>query len=379
MGRTGMNMGVVKLQNRSLVLNYINGNAPVSRKDVADATGLTPAAVTQICNALISEGLLTELGTAEESSGAGRKKVLVDINYNYAYLFSVNIEPEQTYIALSNLKGDFLATRTIDTLKDVASEVFLAKVADICEDIRENAKERVRKRILAISVGITGIVNRETGTSVRAYGIWKDEVPVCDILSKALGLDAFIENNVNAFAKAVMLYGVGRFYDNLHIIKWGPGVGSTIIIDGRVYEGRHGKAAELGHFIVEKDGKECSCGRRGCLETKVNYKALNEIVKFDKDSFGEAYINASDEQKKKIEEAIDLFARTIINSSTIMAPNRVVLCGYLFHDDVIRDILIKDCKMYDSAFDENRIIYTTLADSEDFIGPVAAFVQSEIF
>ena len=62
-----------------------------------------------------------------------------------------------------------------------------------------------------------------------------------------------------------------------------------------------------------------------------------------------------------------------------MAPNRVVLSGYLFHDEVIRDILIKDCKMYDSAFDENRIIYTTLADSENFIGPVATFVQSEIF
>ena len=68
---------------------------------------------------------------------------------------------------------------------------------------------------------------------------------------------------MNAFAMAELLYGMGREYDNLLIIKWGPGVGSAIVIDDQLYEGRHGKAAELGHYIVERDGRLCGCGRQG--------------------------------------------------------------------------------------------------------------------
>ena len=205
-------------------------------------------------------------------------------------------------------------------------------------------------------------------------------MPVCEILERQLGYPVVIENNVNAFAIAELMYGFGRKYDNLLVIKWGPGVGSTIIIDNKVYEGRHAKAAELGHFIVERDGAVCDCGRRGCLETKVSYKAMAAQKPFSQNAFGEAYHKAKTQGDAQVfDEAIDLFARTIVNSITILAPNRVVLCGRLFQDEEIRARLIEQCKQYDVGCDEKRIIYSVLAEKEDYIGPVAAFVQEEIF
>lgn len=379
MKHAGLNMGQVKKQNRSSILNYICEVGPVSRKDIAEVTGLTPAAVTQICNDFIKQGLLFETGQTTESQGAGRKKVLVDINYDYAYIFAVNIEQEQTTVALSNMNGQVREIENLATKSKKTPEDFLLQVAEVCRNMLEKHTS-CKDKVAGVSVAITGIVDKEKGSSVHAYGIWQEEVFVCDILEKELGYPVVIENNVNAFAIAELIYGFGKEYDNLLVIKWGPGVGSTIIIDNKVYEGRNGKAAELGHFIVERDGNLCNCGRRGCLETKVSYQAMAERKNFDQKEFGKAYRLAKEQQDTKIfDEAIDLFARTIVNSITILAPNRVVLCGRLFQDKEIRQLLIGNCVKYDSEYSEKRIIYSALAEKEDYIGPVAAFVQSEIF
>ena len=91
MRKAGMNMAQVKKQNRSSILNCVNECEPVSRKDIADLIGLTPAAVTQICSELIQEGVLEEQGFETQSVRAGRKKVLLNLNYNCFYVITVNI------------------------------------------------------------------------------------------------------------------------------------------------------------------------------------------------------------------------------------------------------------------------------------------------
>ncbi len=378
MKQSGMNMVLIKHQNRVTVLQYLLKKGPVSRKDVADAVGLTPAALTSICTELMGEGIIREVGILERTSGLGRKKILIDINYDYAFLYGINIELESTVIVLSNLKGDVVARETISTRGDCAPETFLKEIADVCIRLRESQKPSLQKRIKGASIGIVGPVDRKRGSSLRAYGIWQQEVMVCDILSKALGVRAVIENNVDALARATILFGIGRQYDNLLIFKWGPGVGSTIVINGGIYEGRHGKAAELGHFIVDRNGKQCSCGRRGCLETKISVSALQEILDFEPSFFGEAYEKANADTQERIDEAIDLFARCMVNSMTILAPNRVVLSGALFRDSIIRDRLIEYCQKYDIGIDDKRILYNSIALQEDYIGTIASFLENII-
>ncbi len=88
-------------------------------------------------------------------------------------------------------------------------------------------------------------------------------------LAEALECTVLLENNVKAFAQAELTYGLGRTEENLLLLKWGPGVGSAIIAQGRIYESRMYKSAEIGHVRVEKNGRLCRCGRHGCLETRV--------------------------------------------------------------------------------------------------------------
>lgn len=441
MRNSGMNMPRVKQENRSSILRCILEQGPTSRKDIARLTGLTPAAVTQLCAELLAEGLLTECGTqaqgvgaqsaerqgteaqctepqsarpkstearrAEPQSpglqsteawgakpqspeagkrGAGRKKILLNIDFASRYLLAVSLGVETTFLAVSDLKGECLCKTSFPTDRSIPPEEFLARVAGRAHAMLERAEKACAvqshtgtplPRLWGVSVTVPGAVDKERGLSLQAYGLWDRQVEVCRLLGDALGLPVCIENNVNAFAVAELLYGAGRRYDNLLLIKWGPGVGSAIITDGCLYEGRHGKAAELGHFIVERGGPVCRCGRRGCLETKVSWQALCRETPFLPERFGEAYRSAAAQGAAgAFDAAIDLFARTIVNSMTILAPNRVVLFGPMFRDALIRQKLTDACCAYDAGYDAQRILYSALAEEEEAIGPAAVFAQA---
>lgn len=416
MRNSGMNMPRVKQENRSSILRCILEHGATSRKDIARLTGLTPAAVTQLCAELLAEGLLAECGSQLQSAktqgvdpqgtvtltaeaqgvetqnfeaqgagnqsagtgkrGAGRKKILLDINAAGRHLLVISLGVETTFLAVSDLKGECLCRTSLPTDRGIPPVEFLARVAEAAHAMLQSAKTPL-PRLCGVSVTVPGAVDKERGLSLQAYGLWDGQVEVCRLLGDALGLPVCIENNVNAFAVAELLYGAGRRYDNLLLVKWGPGVGSAIITDGRLYEGRHGKAAELGHFIVERGGSLCRCGRRGCLETKVSWQALCREMPFLPERFGEAYRQAAAVGgADAFDAAIDLFARTIVNSMTILAPNRVVLFGPMFRDARIRRKLTDACCAYDARYDAQRILYSALAEKEEAIGPAAVFAQS---
>ncbi len=368
---TGANMETVRRRNRAAILKHINDHGPASRKDLADVLGLTPAAVTQICADLFAEGILVETGVNVKSSGAGRKKVLLDINYEASYVCAMTIEPEYTTVAIADLRGQVAAKKRCKTNTMIAPKAYLDKLSQTADKLLQECLVGDRK-LVAIGVGITGLVDKTTGSSIKAYGIWDEEVPIVEILGQHFSVPVYVENNVNAFAMAELLYGTGKEHDNLMVIKWGPGVGCAIIIDQEIYEGRHAKAAELGHFIVEKDGALCKCGRRGCLETKVSYAALCKIAPFAEDAFGETFCkNLGSPIGDQFADALDLFARSIVNSATIMAPNRIILTGSLFESPEVRKALIQACASYDASLGTNRVIYSELAGKENYIGPVA--------
>jgi predicted NBD/HSP70 family sugar kinase len=384
MSKAGMNMETVRYQNRALILDYINSKGPVSRTDIAAASGLTAASVTLITTRLLAEGILKETGTTI-GTGAGRRRVLLDIDASAAYVLAVNIEPKDTVIAVCDLKGNVPEgpgseplLRTVPTDRDSAPEAFLAELCKICKELQGKLSNVQKKRLECVSIGITGLVDVQNAVSVHAYGIWDRPVDLKAAFSSRLGLPVIAENNVDAFATAEQLYGVGRIRSDLLIIKWGPGVGSAIIIDGVIYKGRQGKAAEIGHYIVDPAGKKCNCGRRGCMETYVSFSALNEIMPFAPDEFESAYLAADSQTRARIDTAIDLFARCIVNTGTLIAPSRIILAGNMFKGPAIREKLIKACTVLDGTYNAESIIYTPLSGREAYVGPAAIFAQKKL-
>ena len=380
MKNSGINLEQVKINNKSTILKLINEKGPLSRKDIADETGLTPASVTQITTALLSDGLLSEKGTDETvRSTAGRRKVFLDINPEYLFGVTVNLDPENTTVAVINAKGEAILKDSFKTDKEKSADDFLRKVSIRIDSITDKLPREQKDKIKTVSISVPGPVDRENGIAGRAYGIWKESVAIKSALEGLTGKNIIVSNNVDAFSKAELLFGEGRKWENLFIIKWGPGVGSSIVIDGKIYEGRHKKTAEIGHVIVDREGKKCACGRIGCLGTKISYQALNKITRFSPEDFGTVFENAKKKERKDFEDAISLFAECIVNAGVLIAPNRIVLEGSLLQSEVIRNALIESCKELDPAYDENRIVFSSLYDKEDHIGPAAELLAYELF
>ena len=96
---------------------------------------------------------------------------------------------------------------------------------------------------------------------------WPGVTPFADWIAEALGTRCVLTNDANAAALGEKVFGGARGLDHFLFITLGTGVGSGIVVDGRLVLGHDGFAGEIGHVIVDPDGRRCGCGRRGCLET----------------------------------------------------------------------------------------------------------------
>ena len=124
-------------------------------------------------------------------------------------------------------------------------------------------------QIAAIGIASPGSLSKSTGVVVRCANLpgW-DSVPLCDLVSKALGKPTIMENDARAAVYGEFMAGAGRSSTirSMIMITLGTGVGSGMILDGRLVRGHTGMAGEIGHLIVVSGGELCGCGQRGCLE-----------------------------------------------------------------------------------------------------------------
>jgi glucokinase len=124
-------------------------------------------------------------------------------------------------------------------------------------------------RLTGIGIACGGPLDPETGIILSPPSLpgW-DEIPLTEAVSERLGLPAAVENDATAGALAEWWYGAGRSreVDDLVYLTISTGVGGGLVLDGQLYRGVAGNAGELGHLTVHYDGRQCGCGRRGCLE-----------------------------------------------------------------------------------------------------------------
>lgn len=395
----GINQENVKQSNRSAILKLLCSDGAMSRKDIAQIIGLTPAAVTLICSELMEEGVLVEKGEAEQEKRAGRRKILVDINYGFKKVLCIRIEVDETYMTLTDLAGNKFSEKNILTDRAARPEDFLERVATFSKNMMWEAGV-TKDDILAGGVSVTGIVDRKKGISKNSFQIWDEPVDVRSILEEKLGLDIVVENNVKACAYGELTYGDSRSKNNLMFVKWGPGVGSAITIDHHVYQGRDFRGAEIGHYIVEKNGVPCRCGKRGCLETVVsshafvdeikrnlNPKDMPRLVRWLEDDSHELKASIipewsllGDEGVRRImEEKIDRLARTVENIISVLNPDNIIVYGTVFEVPGIFERFIQCCKSYDPELPEGYIKLSGLGNRITYIGPLAVAMDEYFF
>ncbi|HQA05793.1 MAG: ROK family glucokinase [Clostridiales bacterium] len=133
--------------------------------------------------------------------------------------------------------------------------------------------------VKSIGVGTPGSVNKETGYIEFANNLDFNQVPAAEMLKERLGRTIYLDNDANCAALGEAVAGAGNGVKNFVAITLGTGVGSGIIIDGKLVVGLNYAAGEMGHMVIKFDGEQCSCGRRGCWEKYASAPALIEQTK----------------------------------------------------------------------------------------------------
>jgi glucokinase len=168
--------------------------------------------------------------------------------------------------------GNELAPTTfVEPTRTEDQDAFLGGLA---ASLRRALVEFQRFEPRAFGVACAGTVDSERGVVFASPNLPLADVPLGGILQKALGLPVVLDNDVNAAIRAEATVGVAAGLRHVVMLALGTGVGGGLWLDGRVYRGASGGAAELGHMIVRAGGLPCACGSRGCLEMYASGRAL---------------------------------------------------------------------------------------------------------
>ena len=130
-----------------------------------------------------------------------------------------------------------------------------------------------------VGIGTPGIANSEKGIIEYSCNLGFDNTPMVDYIKEYIDKPVFIENDANAAAYGEYVAGAAKGAKNAVCITLGTGVGGGIIIDGRIYSGSNFAGAAIGHTVIEVDGPECACGRRGCFEVFSSATGLIRMTK----------------------------------------------------------------------------------------------------
>ena len=196
-------------------------------------------------------------------------------------MYYLGIDLGGTNIAAGIVDKDYkiVKKKSVPTLAHRDGKEIIKDMASLCLSLLKDCGLTIND-IEYAGIASPGTANSETGIVEYANNLPFVDFPIADLLKEYTGIKkVYIENDANAAAKAEAIAGVAKGAKYSVMITLGTGLGGGIVLDGKVYSGFNFAGAELGHIVIEKDGKQCTCGRRGCWETYSSATGLTNMTK----------------------------------------------------------------------------------------------------
>lgn len=268
MGRAA-NLHFLRGFNDAAVLTAVRfGDGSADRTTIAEASGLTPQAVSKILARLIDDGLVEETGR-RQGGGRGKPATLYRMRRGGAYAAGVHVSWDHLRVVVVDLAGHVVAGSETDLPAQFDPGYLVNEIAVHLDRVLARIEE-IAPMFVGLGVAMPGPLDHESGIvhGNLTSGPWRD-VPLRDLLVERLDLPVVLDRNTNAVAVAQGWERGADLGDTLFVMA-DLGVGGALRLDGRVHRGRHTNAGEIGHTVIAADGPECGCGRRGCVEAVHN-------------------------------------------------------------------------------------------------------------
>ncbi|MEW6046532.1 MAG: ROK family transcriptional regulator [Bacillota bacterium] len=262
---------LVKALNKGIVLNLLRLRGPISRADIAKATGLNKTTVSALVDELTRQHLVREVGMGE--STGGRRPRLLTLNASAGFAIGADLGVDYSLVVALNLQAQPIWTRRVRRAPGTDPKADVNQLAELIEQAVA-AVSPAPLGLLGIGLGVHGLVEYPGGRLLFAPNLGWTDVPVGEWLGERFKVPIVVDNEANAGALAELWAGAGQEARSLFYFSVGVGLGAGIVIDGEIYRGAAGTAGEFGHTTVDPAGPPCNCGNRGCLEVFVSERAL---------------------------------------------------------------------------------------------------------
>lgn len=201
-------------------------------------------------------------------------------------MYTIGVDLGGTNIAAGIVDQEMKIVKkgSVPTRPERGGDAIMADMAELCRSLAKEAGISLAE-ISSIGIASPGTILYEEGMVERSDNLNFYRFPIADKLRALLpGMTVYLENDANAAAWAEAICGAARGTRDSVMITLGTGLGGGLVINGKIYAGHNGAAAELGHVLVKKGGRMCNCGRRGCFEA---YCSATGLIASTKDMMEE--------------------------------------------------------------------------------------------
>ena len=262
-------------------------------------------------------------------------------------MIAVGIDVGGTSIKGATIKdnGEILHRFSMPMDKLASPETTIGKLCDL---VNETLLNKYDDKVAGIGIGVPGMFNKETGVIVSCPNLptWAG-FNLKEFIQNRCHLYVKMVNDADAAALAEAKFGVGKEYNYVLMITLGTGVGGGIVINKNLYNGNLGMGGELGHMVIEIDGKQCGCGRKGCFEAYGSATALIRDTKEAMEKHPDSLLHEVSKElsiidarvpfiaegrgdkvaKEIIDNYVKYLSEGLLNYCNILRPNIIVLSG----------------------------------------------------
>lgn len=377
--------------NQTRVLNSIRIHQTTTRSNLAQETGLTVPAISNIVRGLELIKLVKEDGRAESTGGKPAQLVSFD-GTNY-FVLGVDMGTTNLRFAVMNLKGQVVYKEIIPT---PTTDRTLMNILDtrIHQIIADCASRGII--VVGIGIGAPGIVNRATGQLIYSPNMKYAKSEIRTELMRSIDLPIEIHNITKCMALAEQNFDNDDGATDIFCISLGFGIGSALITHSELYEGANNGYTEMGHTLIKPNGPLCACGNHGCVEAVSSISAIIRDAKTAVDRGEETVLKTQTPLTGKkvfdaaiagdpvaiqvVSNALQYLGIAITNITNLLDPQRIVLLGGMTNskDYLLEKIVPIVQENHFSVGDIPQIQVSKLGEDAGVIG-AASLIMNHIF
>ena len=313
----------LRAANEQRVLDVLRGGPEVfTQAELARATGLAPATVSNIVRMLAARGIV------ESEPGSGRRGAAVRLSPRAGVVAGVDFGHSHVAVAVGDLSGRVIDERR-RRVGELGHDEALAGAREMLGELLEPGV-----RLRTVGLGLPAPIAGEIVQSQAIFPGWEG-INARVVAEEVFGVPVHVENDANLGALAEHRVGVARGHDSSFYVKTSSGVGAGIIVDNELFHGANGTAGEIGHLTLDDQGPLCRCGKRGCLEAFTSTPFVAREVggavpgADDVDNVVKAAMEGNVAARRALEEAGSHLGRGLASVVNLVNPSIVVVGGHL--------------------------------------------------